>query len=196
MRGGTGSSGLRSRHTTRGRATRRANLRLPRLRRLSSTARLDRRRLPAISRPGSSIRRGEARREDAGHPPSLAAPPPDLAPGTASLILLLASAIPNRILAGWARERDLRRVRAGLVLMSAIGFLPLLIRFYFEFHAFHILWHGNAYGSVVWLILGLHTAHIMTDLGDTLVLTALIFTRRGAAARGIWLRPMSSSRAE
>lgn len=113
----------------------------------------------------------------------LATPPPDLAPGAASLVVLLASAIPNKLLIGWARERDLQKVRTGLLVMAAIGFLFLLIRFFFEFRAFHILWNANAYGSVVWLILGLHTAHVVTDLGDTLVLTALMFTPRGAAGR-------------
>ena len=38
-------------------------------------------------------------------------------------------------------------------------------------------WDTNAYGSVTWLILGLHTTHVLTDLVDTLVLAVLMFTR-------------------
>ena len=40
-------------------------------------------------------------------------------------------------------------------------------------------WDSNAYGSIVWTLLGLHTTHIITDLVDTLVLAALMFTRHG-----------------
>jgi cytochrome c oxidase subunit 3 len=49
----------------------------------------------------------------------------------------------------------------------------------------HIKWDGNAYGSITWLLLGLHTTHILTDLIDTLVLTCLMFTacRQSAALR-------------
>ena len=45
-----------------------------------------------------------------------------------------------------------------------------------------MLWDQNAYGSIVWVLLGLHTTHLLTDVGDTLVLTALMFTRHGHAA--------------
>jgi heme/copper-type cytochrome/quinol oxidase subunit 3 len=36
---------------------------------------------------------------------------------------------------------------------------------------------------VVWILLGLHTTHIITDLVDTLVLAALMFTRHGPNLR-------------
>ena len=35
----------------------------------------------------------------------------------------------------------------------------------------------------IWFLLGLHTTHLITDLGDTLVLTALMFTRHGENGR-------------
>jgi heme/copper-type cytochrome/quinol oxidase subunit 3 len=35
------------------------------------------------------------------------------------------------------------------------------------------------YGSIVWVMLGLHTTHILTDLIDTLVLMCLMFSRHG-----------------
>ena len=37
----------------------------------------------------------------------------------------------------------------------------------------------NAYGSVFWMLLSFHTLHLVTDLLDALVLTALMFTRHG-----------------
>ena len=43
----------------------------------------------------------------------------------------------------------------------------------------NVRWDSNAYGSIVWILLGLHTTHLMTDLGDTIVLAVLMFTRHG-----------------
>jgi cytochrome c oxidase subunit III len=104
------------------------------------------------------------------------APPPDLLPGTIVTGLLLVSLVPNHLLDRWAREKDLMRVRIGLVVMCIAGILPLVVRI-FEFPALHISWDTNAYGSAVWLLLGLHTTHLVTDLGDTIVLAVLMFTR-------------------
>jgi heme/copper-type cytochrome/quinol oxidase subunit 3 len=104
------------------------------------------------------------------------APPPDLLPGTIITAMLLASVVPNLILSSWARKQDLQRVKIGLVLMSILGVLPLIVRI-FEFPALRIKWDDNAYGSIVWVLLDLHTSHVITDLVDTLVLTGLMFTR-------------------
>jgi len=45
------------------------------------------------------------------------------------------------------------------------------------------MWDANAYGSIVWLLLGLHTIHLLTDLGDTIVLAVLMFTRHGTVGK-------------
>lgn len=66
--------------------------------------------------------------------------------------------------------------------MSILGIAPLIVSI-FEFCALRISWDTNAYGSVVWFLLGLHTTHIITDLADTLVLGALMFTRHGQNPR-------------
>jgi cytochrome c oxidase subunit 3 len=112
----------------------------------------------------------------------LSAPPPSLGPGTSLTLLLLLSLVPNILVSRWAEQNDLPKVRIGLVVMSVLGVLPLVLR-WFEFPALHISWDSNAYGSITWTMLGLHTTHILTDLVDTLVLTALMFTRRGANKR-------------
>jgi len=62
--------------------------------------------------------------------------------------------------------------------MSIFGIVPLVPRI-FEFPALNIRWDDNAYGSILWVMLGLHTTHILTDLADTLVLTCLMFSRHG-----------------
>ncbi len=106
------------------------------------------------------------------------APRPNLLPGTLVTLTLIASVIPNYLISRWAEQQDLRKVQFGMIVMSLLGILPLIIRF-FEFPALNVNWDSNAYGSIVWTLLGLHTTHIITDLGDTLVLAALMFTRRG-----------------
>jgi cytochrome c oxidase subunit III len=112
----------------------------------------------------------------------LAAPPPNLLPGTIVTGLLLVSLLPNYVLKLSARSSRLAETRLGLVIMSIFGILPLIVRA-FEFKALNVYWDTNAYGSIVWLLLGLHTLHIGTDVVDTLVLTALMFTRHGHMER-------------
>jgi heme/copper-type cytochrome/quinol oxidase subunit 3 len=108
----------------------------------------------------------------------LDAPPPNLLPGTLVTASLLISVVPNIIVSRWAEQQDLRKVRIGMVVMSVLGIVPLIIRA-FEFPALNVKWDSNAYGSIVWTLLGLHTTHILTDLVDTLVLAVLMFTRHG-----------------
>jgi heme/copper-type cytochrome/quinol oxidase subunit 3 len=96
--------------------------------------------------------------------------------------VLLASAVPNFLLSRWARKRELGKVRIGLVVMALAAIVPLILR-WFEFPALHTLWDSNAYGSVTWSLLALHTTHLLTDLVETLVLTVLMFTRHGAGKR-------------
>jgi cytochrome c oxidase subunit III len=110
------------------------------------------------------------------------APAPDLLPGTILTLLLLASLVPNYLTARWAEQEAMRKVQIGLIIMSVLGIAPLIVRI-FEFPALHINWDTNAYGSITWALLGLHTAHILTDLVDTLVLAALMFTRHGDNSR-------------
>lgn len=112
----------------------------------------------------------------------IGAPAPSLGPGTVLTAILFVSVLPNVLVSRWAARGDLGKVRIGILVMSIFGIVPLVLRFY-EFPAMHVLWDSNAYGSIVWLLLGLHTTHIITDLGDTLVLAVLMFTRRGAQKR-------------
>ena len=66
--------------------------------------------------------------------------------------------------------------------MCLFGVVPLAIR-WFEFKALNIFWDTNAYGSMLWVLLGLHTTHLLTDVGETIVLTVLMFTRHGKSGR-------------
>jgi cytochrome c oxidase subunit III len=102
--------------------------------------------------------------------------------GTAFTILLLLSFVPNMLLNRRAEQEQLGPVRLWLVVMTLAGFLLVAIR-YFEFSAMHVAWSDSAYGSIVIVLLGLHTVHLVTDLYDTVVLTVLMFTRHGNSGR-------------
>jgi heme/copper-type cytochrome/quinol oxidase subunit 3 len=100
--------------------------------------------------------------------------PPDLRWGTVNMLVLLASLIPNELTRRAGERVDLARVRLWMVvgLMFAAGFN--IVRVY-EFLHLNVTWNRDAYGSIVWLLLGLHTTHIVTDLLDSLVLAVLMF---------------------
>jgi heme/copper-type cytochrome/quinol oxidase subunit 3 len=67
------------------------------------------------------------------------------------------------------------RARWWLVVCLLLALVFLVVRA-FEFAALNVSWYTNAYGSVVWLLLGLHTTHLITDTVDTAVLAVLLFT--------------------
>jgi cytochrome c oxidase subunit III len=112
----------------------------------------------------------------------LSAPAPDLLWSGLLTLLLLASVWPNHLAGKSGKEQDRPKVQRYLTIMCLIGVVLLGIRF-FEFYNLHTRWDQNAYGSIVWFVLGLHTLHILTDLGDTIVLTVLMFTRHGHGKR-------------
>jgi heme/copper-type cytochrome/quinol oxidase subunit 3 len=101
--------------------------------------------------------------------------PPDLFWGTFNLVLFLASTIPNEWYRRRARKGDLRAVQIGLVTLSLFGIGNVVVR-YFELLHLNTDWSIDAYGSAVWMLMGLHVLHLVTDLVDTIVLTALFFT--------------------
>ena len=105
------------------------------------------------------------------------APVPPLPWATAFTVVGILSELPNLWVNRVAHRCDLRAVQRGLALMSAIGLVMLVLRG-FEMAAMNVRWDQNAYGSIVWALLLLHTIHISTDVFDSLVLTALVWTKK------------------
>jgi cytochrome c oxidase subunit I+III len=105
----------------------------------------------------------------------IGAPPPQLLWGTVNTLILLASTWPNHKAKRAAEACDLVRTRRWLMTGLAFSVAFLVVRG-FEFGALHTRWDSNAYGSIVWLLLGLHTVHLLTDTYDTAVLGVLLFT--------------------
>ncbi len=100
---------------------------------------------------------------------------PDLLGGPINHGLILMSAIPFIYTDRAAINLDLRRVRIGMVVCSLLSLALCGVR-WMEFTAFNVRWDDSAYGSVLWMFMGLHTFNLVTDVADTLVLTALMFT--------------------
>jgi cytochrome c oxidase subunit 3 len=106
-------------------------------------------------------------------PPSSA--PPDLLWGTLNTVILLVSGIPNHLAARAAEREDLRGVRLWMVVCLAAGVAFQAVRA-LEYLTLNTHWTQNAYGSIVFALLTLHTVHMITDFIDTVVLTVLMFT--------------------
>jgi cytochrome c oxidase subunit III len=112
----------------------------------------------------------------------LGAAPPGLVWSSLVTLVLLVSMWPNQMAKKNGREQNLPKVQRDLVIMCFMGALLLVLRA-FEFTTLNIRWDENAYGSILWVILGLHTLHLATDFVDTLVLTVLMFTRHAHGKR-------------
>jgi heme/copper-type cytochrome/quinol oxidase subunit 3 len=116
-----------------------------------------------------------------GWPPEGRAAPYPLA-GTIFTILILLSEIPNTRIKKAALAHDVPTVRRLLPIIVGVGAVLLIVRG-FEFNSLNCLWTDNAYASIIWALLLLHTVHILTDWFDTLVLYALMRTRLGWEGR-------------
>jgi cytochrome c oxidase subunit I+III len=102
------------------------------------------------------------------------APAPDVAWGTVNAVLIVVSAIPNVWLDKKAMNHDLRAVRIGLAVLCALATAMLVVRA-IEFGRLNVSATDSAYGSVVWVMLILHTFNLVTDYIETIVLTALMY---------------------
>lgn len=118
--------------------------------------------------------------EEVWPPPPFAAP--SLLAGIIFTLIMLVSEIPNTMVKRAAESGKLREVRWLLLVMTAVGVALFVVRA-FEFSSLNVLWYDNAYGSIMWALLVLHTTHVLTDWVDTVVLTCLMHTRHGIEGR-------------
>ena len=105
-------------------------------------------------------------------PPGVA--PPELVWGTVNTALMLVSVMPNELTKRAAERLDLAKARLWISVCVILGVFFCGVRV-LEFAALNCRWDTNAYGSIVWTLLGIHTAHVLTDLADTIVLAVMLF---------------------
>jgi cytochrome c oxidase subunit I+III len=106
-------------------------------------------------------------------PPSL--PNPDVGYGTANLVVVLVSGVPAILAKKAAEAFDLPKTRFWLVVLTLFGVVSVVLRA-FEYTALNCRWDDNAYASMVWVLLSLHTIHVATDVVDSGVLATLMMT--------------------
>jgi cytochrome c oxidase subunit III len=107
-------------------------------------------------------------------PPSL--PDPDPSYGTANLVLVLVSLVPAALSKRAAEAFDLERTRRWLAVLALMGVVSVVLRA-FEYPALNCKWNDNAYGSIVWVLLSMHTIHVATDVVDSMVLLVMAYTK-------------------
>jgi cytochrome c oxidase subunit 3 len=101
--------------------------------------------------------------------------PPDLLWGSVNTSVMVGSMVPNHFAKRAAERLDLPKVRLWMTVCMLVSVAFLTVRV-FEFQTLNTHWDSDAYGSIVWMLLGLHTTHLITDAYDSLVLTVLMFT--------------------
>jgi cytochrome c oxidase subunit I+III len=103
--------------------------------------------------------------------------PPDLLWGTLNVVLAIATGIPNAMVDRAANEQHLRKVRVWIAVFAVLTLALLPIR-WLEFTTLNVRGDASAYGSCVWVLLGLHTFNLVTDVADTLVVCAVMFKKK------------------
>src|SRR5215213_1769292 len=99
---------------------------------------------------------------------------PELLLPTVGLALILMSALPMYLVDRAAKRMDERGIRLWLLVCVAFGVAFITVRG-FEFARLNVFWDTNAYGSVVWVIFGVHTFHLLSEVMETAVLAVLWF---------------------
>ena len=103
-------------------------------------------------------------------------PLPELTYGTLNTCLLLLSCIPMVLTDLSARHKNKKLSEIGLVICIILGVTAIVLRF-FEFFAMYFRWDSNAYGSIVWFLLGMHLVHLSVMTVEAILLAIWILTR-------------------
>lgn len=104
----------------------------------------------------------------------LSTEPPALLWGSISAVIMVLSIVPNHWAKRAAERFDLRALRPAMAICLLFAVALLLVRI-MELRHLNVRWDTDAYGSAVWLLMGLHTVHLLTDAYDTAVLLALFY---------------------
>ena len=104
-------------------------------------------------------------------------PVPDLTLPIVGLIVLVASLAPCIWLDISARRRNVKAIKIALPLTLAFNIAAFIIR-YFEFDSLHFKWNDNAYGSITWMLLGMHLLHIIALGCEDIYLLLWTFARK------------------
>lgn len=98
--------------------------------------------------------------------------PPKLLLPTVNTVVLMASSIPMYFADKAVTQGNLRRLRRGLAAALALAVLFLVLKVV-EYSDVPYRWDHHAYGSIVWLIIGFHSTHVVSLVLKTMVMLVL-----------------------
>lgn len=101
--------------------------------------------------------------------------PPDLLWGTLLTVLLVASLAPNYVMSRVSRKRQTGPTKMWATVLLILNTIALAIRGV-EFAHLNVRWDQDAFGSITWALMLLHTTHLVTDFVDTFFLVVVLFT--------------------
>ena len=130
--------------------------------------------------------------------PAILRPSPQLLIATTDMILLGLSVIPTVMADRIARRRATRSQSAGgiprgpiegedtlrprqgsrylglIALLAVVALVAVVLR-WFEFHSLLVRWDANAYGSIVWSLLGIHLMYLMFGAAEFILLALWVY---------------------
>jgi cytochrome c oxidase subunit 3 len=106
-------------------------------------------------------------------------PPTTVGPSAMRLAIveaavLAASYLPMVASVRAARHENLAGTRLWLVVATALGAIMLVIRA-FEIPRVAFRWDTHAFGSVFWMVLGIHVTHVLTGVLENAMMIVLLF---------------------
>jgi len=99
--------------------------------------------------------------------------PPAIFISTINLVVLLLSIAPMYLLAQAAKRLDKRKLIMWTIVCDVFGLIFITIRA-FEFGSLNVSWDTNAYGSIIWTIIVIHTFHLFSEVIETIVITLIL----------------------
>jgi cytochrome c oxidase subunit III len=100
--------------------------------------------------------------------------PPGLLLPTLNTFVLIASSLVMHWGDKGIRRGDNRQLRIGMVGALALALLFLVLK-YVEYSDVPYRWDSHVYGSIVWTIIGFHTAHVIAVVLKGFIVAALAF---------------------
>ncbi len=103
--------------------------------------------------------------------------PPILRYGMINAVLFLLSLAPARYIKAKAEKGERTGISIGLIALILFGALAIFFRV-FEFGSLNCNYTDNAYASAIWVLLGLHTGHLITEWFETITVFCISLTNR------------------
>ncbi|MEA2338686.1 MAG: cytochrome c oxidase subunit [Thermoanaerobaculia bacterium] len=102
-------------------------------------------------------------------PPSTV-PKPDLVMPTINAAMLLLSCIAAFVIDRASITKNMLAIRIGHIISIAVGLTFLYIQFAIIVPNLGYKWSDHAYGSIIWVIIGMHALHMVAATGETALL--------------------------